>query len=313
MIFAALLATCSSWALFVGGHQFLKHQLCKGVHHEIDPLVSTLFAGTFALSAGLLLLVAYEILGLVDESFLRAHWRFNLCCVVALLLGVLPFVHLHRLFTDPSALDPREPPRRRRQSTSSSSGPFVVSAIRHSRAETPRPPPRVSSAYSPSPRRSRGWASSASPCSPSCRDSGAVHFPYSSISLFARHVGDAETVALERRLVQATETVVGRRKSRRFFGASSERTRTEARESGVSRPSPFWRRCGDLGAATRSAQASGLRLRLQAVGAEVEAMDHVVRSLHAELHEVRRARDRAAESRTTWGRMKNAGGGSSCR
>ena len=83
----------------MGGHQFLKHQLCKGVHHEIDPLVSTLFAGTFALSAGLLLLVAYEILGLVDESFLRAHWRFNLCCVVALLLGVLPFVHLHQLFT----------------------------------------------------------------------------------------------------------------------------------------------------------------------------------------------------------------------
>ena len=40
-------ATCSSWALFVGGHQFLKHQLCKGVHHEIDPLVSTLFAGIF--------------------------------------------------------------------------------------------------------------------------------------------------------------------------------------------------------------------------------------------------------------------------
>ena len=37
-------------------------------------------------------------------------------------------------------------------------------------------------------------------------------------------------------------------------------------------------------------------------------MDHVVRSLHAELHEVRRARDRAAESRTTWGRMKNAAG-----
>jgi uncharacterized membrane protein YciS (DUF1049 family) len=55
--------------------QFLKHYLCKGSHHEIDTLVSTLFAGTFALSSGLLLLVLYEILGVVEEGFLRMHWR----------------------------------------------------------------------------------------------------------------------------------------------------------------------------------------------------------------------------------------------
>ena len=40
---------------------------------------------------------------------------------------------------------------------------------------------------------------------------GAVNFPYTTLSLFAR-TGDAETAALERRLVQATETVVQRKK-----------------------------------------------------------------------------------------------------
>jgi len=41
---------------------------------------------------------------------------------------------------------------------------------------------------------------------------GAVHFPYEVLSLFARPVGDAESQALGRRLVQATETAVNRRK-----------------------------------------------------------------------------------------------------
>ena len=119
-----------------------------------------------------------------------------------------------------------------------------------------------------------------------------MHFPYSSISLFARHVGDAETVALERRLVQATETVVGRRKKqallRREFGENPDGGAGSRASSSFSVLASLRRHLA--GAAARSAQASGLRLRLQAVGAEVEAMDHVVRSLHAELHEVRRAR-----------------------
>mmetsp|Transcript_30461 Transcript_30461/g.49092 ORF Transcript_30461/g.49092 Transcript_30461/m.49092 type:complete len:167 (-) Transcript_30461:28-528(-) len=94
-VLGALFAVGSAGGLFLGGHQFLKHSLCTGSHHEISTLVSTLFAGTFALSAGLLLLVLYEILGVVQEDFLRLHWRFNLWCVVLLLLVVLPFVHIY--------------------------------------------------------------------------------------------------------------------------------------------------------------------------------------------------------------------------
>ena len=58
-----IFAVVSACGLFVGGHQFLKHYLCKGTHHEIDSLVTTLFSASFSLSSGLLLLVLYEILG----------------------------------------------------------------------------------------------------------------------------------------------------------------------------------------------------------------------------------------------------------
>jgi len=40
-----------------------------------------------------------EILGIVEEGFLRLHWRVNLWCVVTLLLFVLPFVHIHKFLT----------------------------------------------------------------------------------------------------------------------------------------------------------------------------------------------------------------------
>lgn len=309
MILAVLLATCSSWALFVGGHQFLKHQLCKGVHHEIDPLVSTLFAGTFALSAGLLLLVAYEILGLVDEDFLRAHWRFNLCCVVALLLGVLPFVHLHRLFTGSFGARPA-------RAAAAAAAVHLLLLWAFCRfgdkalegGDAPPTPARLFRVITVSEAVTRVGVIGVSMLAV-LSGFGAVHFPYSSLSLFARHVGDAETVALERRLVQATETAVGRRKKQALLRRELGENADGGAGSGTSSSfSVFAALRRPFGAATRSAQASGLRLRLQAVGAEVEAMDHVVRSLHAELHEVRRARDRAAESRTTWGKMKNAAG-----
>ena len=55
-----IFAVISACGLFVGGHQFLKHYLCKGTHHEIDGLVTTLFSASFSLSSGLLLLVLYR-------------------------------------------------------------------------------------------------------------------------------------------------------------------------------------------------------------------------------------------------------------
>ena len=198
-----IFAVVSACGLFVGGHQFLKHYLCKGTHHEIDSLVTTLFSASFSLSSGLLLLVLYEILGIVDENFLRAHWRFNLWCVVALLVLVLPFLHIHKFARATVGM--------------TRVASFLASVVVHAAA--------LYAFYRLGDGASSTFADMLTAEQAVKRVGtigvvllavlsgfGAVNFPYTTLSLFARHVGDAETAALERRLVQATETVVQRKK-----------------------------------------------------------------------------------------------------
>jgi hypothetical protein len=198
-----IFAVISACGLFVGGHQFLKHYLCKGTHHEIDGLVTTLFSASFSLSSGLLLLVLYEILGIVDENFLRAHWRFNLWCVVALLVLVLPFLHIHKFARATVGMT---------RVTS-----FLASVVLHAVALYAfyRLGDGASSTFSDmltAEQAVKRVGTIGVVLLAVLSGFGAVNFPYTTLSLFARHVGDAETAALERRLVQATETVVQRKK-----------------------------------------------------------------------------------------------------
>jgi hypothetical protein len=325
MFLSAVLALASSWALFVGGCKFLKFQLCKGTFHEIDPVVSTLFALTFALSAGLLVLVLYEILGLVDESFLRVHWRFNLRAVLVLLIFVLPFVHLHRFFT--LAVGWQNKPRRAVAAALAAHLALLFGFHRvggggenldgaFGNKSVARAVFRVGVVGVSMLAVLSGF--------------GAVHFPYEVLSLFARPVGDAESQALGKRLVQATETAVARRKKQALLRrelaelvpsdkneASSVDASKKASDGDgfgfgalakrVSRVFPVspGKRFARRGDATR---AESVRLKLAVLDTEIEAMDHVVRSLFAETHEARLARERRLAASTARGRVNDVAG-----
>ena len=325
MFLSAVLALASSWALFVGGCKFLKFQLCKGTFHEIDPVVSTLFALTFALSAGLLVLVLYEILGLVDESFLRVHWRFNLRAVLVLLIFVLPFVHLHRFFT--LAVGWQNKPRRAVAAALAAHLALLFGFHRvggggenldgaFGNKSVARAVFRVGVVGVSMLAVLSGF--------------GAVHFPYEVLSLFARPVGDAESQALGKRLVQATETAVARRKKQALLrrelaelvpsdknangvDASSKKASDGdgfgfgALAKRVSRVFPVspGKRFARRGDATR---AESVRLKLAVLDTEIEAMDHVVRSLFAETHEARLARERRLAASTARGRVNDVAG-----
>ena len=325
MFLSAVLALASSWALFVGGCKFLKFQLCKGTFHEIDPVVSTLFALTFALSAGLLVLVLYEILGLVDESFLRVHWRFNLRAVLVLLIFVLPFVHLHRFFT--LAVGWQNKPRRAVAAALAAHLALLFGFHRvggggenldgaFGNKSVARAVFRVGVVGVSMLAVLSGF--------------GAVHFPYEVLSLFARPVGDAESQALGKRLVQATETAVARRKKQALLRrelaelvpsdkneASSVDIKKKASDGDgfgfgalakrVSRVFPVspGKRFARRGDATR---AESVRLKLAVLETEIEAMDHVVRSLFAETHEARLARERRLAASTARGRVNDVAG-----
>ena len=205
MFLSAVLALASSWALFVAGCKFLKFQLCRGTFHELDPVVSTLFAVTFALSAGLLVLVLYEILGLVDESFLRVHWRFNLRAVLVLLIFVLPFVHLPA--SSPSPWE-RAKPRRAVAAALAAHLALLFGFHRVGGGGE-----NLDGAFGEKSVARAVFRVGVVGVSMLAVLSGfgAVHFPSEVLSLFAKPVGDAESQALRRRLVQATETVVAQK------------------------------------------------------------------------------------------------------
>ena len=329
MFLSEVLALASSWALFVGGCKFLKFRLCKGTFHEIDPVVSTLFAVTFALSAGLLVLVLYEILGLVDESFLRVHWRFNLRAVLVLLIFVLPFVHLHRFFT--LAVGWRAKPRRAVAAALAAHLALLFGFHRVGGGGE-----NLDGAFGEKSVARAVFRVGVVGVSMLAVLSGfgAVHFPYEVLSLFAKPVGDAESQALRRRLVQATETAVTRRKRQALLrrelaelrptgrsgdadGGASEAAAKRAgggfgfgldalrRALPVSPGKRFARR----GDATR---AESVRLKLSVLEAEIEAMDHVVRSLFAETHEARLARERRAAASTARGKLNDIAGAAMC-
>ena len=327
MFLSAVLALASSWALFVAGCKFLKFQLCRGTFHELDPVVSTLFAVTFALSAGLLVLVLYEILGLVDESFLRVHWRFNLRAVLVLLIFVLP------LRAPAPLLHPRRDGAPGRRAVAAALAAHLALLFGFHRVGGGGENLDGAFGEKSVARAVFGWAWWASSMLAVLSGFGAVHFPYVVLSLFAKPVGDAESQALRRRLVQATETVVARRKRQALLrrelaelvprassaaaAGSSAPPRSvtaafvsRAREPAASR---FPSRRGALRARRADAtRAEGLRLKLGALSAEIEAMEHVVRSLFAETHEARLARERRAAASTARGKLNDIAGAAMC-
>ena len=316
MFLSAVLALLSSWGLFVGGCKFLKHSLCKGVFHEIDPVVSTLFASTFALSAGLLLLVLYEILGLVDEAFLRQHWRFNLRAVLVLLIFVLPYVHLHRFYT--LAVGWRTKPRRAICAALATHLVLLTGFIRVGGGADANLD-SVFTKFAVARAVFRVGVVGVSMLAV-LSGFGAVHFPYEVLSLCARPVGDKESKNLTKRMVQATETAVGRRKQEALIRKELRELTGEGSggNSGTKLPSDssasiFQKLTSFLpvspgkrfGGRTDSNRVEMLRLKLSAIEQESKAMDHVLHSLFSETMEARMAKERRAAAATAKGRVND--------
>ena len=289
------------------------------------------------------------------------HWRFNLWCVVILLLVVLPFVHIYKFLTS---------------SLGASMGRAVTGTLCLHACLLYGFYRLGNKAGAPDFEHSSGmfgWLGLFTMAQAVSRAGvigvsmlgvlsgfGAVNFPYCNLILFTRHVTDGEMAALERRLLQATETAVQRKKKEALLqlelaeatgggggggggggwgrvGSSSSLSSLGGGSSqggglgiitmdGASGGGGGSGGGGDVNAgggggggggggifqrlagAMRPGRARAIQQQLSAIGAEVEAMDHVCRSLFAEAHEVRRVRERAVEARTAWGRVKNAAG-----
>lgn len=137
---------------------------------------------------------------------------------------------------------------------------------------------------------------------------GAINFPYCNLSIFMRNISDTEVNALERRLLQATETVVQRKKRavllKEDLRGGAAGGAGGAGGGGASGGGIFQR----LASAVRVPSHVGKSHQLAALSAEVEALEHVVKSLFLETHEVKQAKDRLERSRTWFGHVRNATG-----
>ncbi|KAF8063751.1 GTG2 [Scenedesmus sp. PABB004] len=85
-------------ACFAGGWLFVSSSLLQAFDDR-ETGVLVLWSSTFACSCNLLLLVVFEILGILDASLRLWDWRLTVWALVLLLVCVLPWYHAYRTLT----------------------------------------------------------------------------------------------------------------------------------------------------------------------------------------------------------------------
>jgi hypothetical protein len=66
---------------------------------DAEPALQALWATTFAFSVNLLLLVVFEVIGVMDPGLRAWNWSVTIRGLLLLLLAVLPLHHAHRLLS----------------------------------------------------------------------------------------------------------------------------------------------------------------------------------------------------------------------
>lgn len=98
MEFGLLLAIASFVACFILGWWFLDNNLYRSCEGK-DSRVQVLWSIVFALSCNLLLLVVFELTGLLSYRTRLVEWYGTVWGLLVLLLGVLPYYHCFRLLS----------------------------------------------------------------------------------------------------------------------------------------------------------------------------------------------------------------------
>jgi len=87
----------SGGALFFGGWTFLERAVYQDYDGERQPFVRLLFSCTFTLSAIMLELVLFEIVGILSEPARVLMWDVGVGCLIAILVFALPYYHCFRI------------------------------------------------------------------------------------------------------------------------------------------------------------------------------------------------------------------------
>lgn len=323
----AIVVVASTAMLYAFGSWFLRGVLCGETRDLISPRVGATFAGTFAVTSTLSVLVMCEIGGWVGAETLRWCWRGYLRAGTGALLVWTPWelflLGFKGVFkaSDDDDDDGVGVGRGGRLSSRTTTPAEVLMSKRRVKAHALATLATfvfvwaflgVHGTHGTKESAAGGGGGTFTMFRVVSRTGvlgvtllgilsgfGAVHFPYTTIRVFNRSISDAKVFSLERKLVQSVETIVERKKRAATLKRDIAREASAQRQRG-SGGSLF----GRLAAGMRlPGVQTGRANQVIALSSEINALEMVNKTLFFELHEVNLQRERAKTSTTPYGRF----------
>ncbi|GAB4817352.1 hypothetical protein N2152v2_004398 [Parachlorella kessleri] len=277
--------------LLLGGWLFLNYSLYRDFENK-NHIVQLLFATVFALSANLLQVLLFEIVGILSPGARRLNFQFDLGCLLTLLLLVLPFYHPYLVLSN------KLRPGRATMGGSIALAVYMIAFWKFGRM-LPGVPASHGSLFSTIQAISRVGVIGIVLVAV-LSGYGSVSLPYSYISLFIRPVDKAEITAMESQLKQAMDSIVQKKKSIILIERELERQRALGGRAGAGRSL-----LGRLVAAVVPGRGQDPLQLIRTLKAEVSALEALRQALFTDILELKRERERALVARTLLGHMQN--------